>query len=59
MHTFHVSTVLAGLPGVGTVEEVLIFPADLATRRRGELTSRLDIDQEALVLSFQHQVRVT
>ena len=35
VHTFDVSAVLAALPGVAAVEEVLIFPADLATGQAG------------------------
>jgi predicted phage baseplate assembly protein len=59
VHAFDVSAVLAGVPGVGVVDEVMIFPADLATGRRGDPTPRLDIGKDALVLSYQHQVRVT
>ena len=58
VHAYELSAVLAQVPGVGTVDEVLIFPADLATRRRGDPTSRLDIGDNALILSYQHQVRV-
>jgi hypothetical protein len=59
VQAFEVSAVLAGVTGVGTVEEVLLFPADLTTGRRSELVPRLDIGQDALVLSYGHQVRVT
>jgi predicted phage baseplate assembly protein len=59
VQAFEVSAVLAGVTGVGTVEEVLLFPADLTTGRRGEPVPRLDIGQDALVLSYGHQVRVT
>jgi predicted phage baseplate assembly protein len=59
VQAFEVSAVLAGVPGVGTVEEVLLFPADLTTGRRSEPVPRLDIGQDALVLSYGHQVRVT
>ena len=58
VHAYELSAVLAQVPGVGTVDEVLIFPADLATRRRGDPTPRLDIGDNALILSYQHQVRV-
>jgi predicted phage baseplate assembly protein len=56
---FEVSAILASVPGVATVDEVLLFPADPSTGRRGESTQRLDIGKDALVLSYQHQVRVT
>lgn len=59
VQVFEVSAVLAGVPGIATVEEVMIFPADLGTGRRGEPVQRLDIGKDALVLSYRHQVRVT
>ena len=58
VHAFELSAVLAEVPGVATVNEVLIFPADLATLRRGDPTPRLDVGDNALFLSYQHQVRV-
>lgn len=58
VQAFGVSAVLAGVPGVAAVEEVLIFPADLATGRRGDPSSRIDIDRDALVLSYRHEVQV-
>jgi predicted phage baseplate assembly protein len=59
VHAFDISAVVADVPGVATVDQVLIFPADLAAGRRGDPTPRLDIGKDALVLSYQHQVRVT
>ena len=59
MQLFEVSAVLAGVPGIGGVDEVMLFPADLATGQRGEQTQRLDIGKDALILSYRHQVRVT
>jgi predicted phage baseplate assembly protein len=59
VQTFEVSAVLASVPGIATVDEVMLFPADLATGRRGEPAPRLDIGQDALVVSYRHQVRVT
>jgi hypothetical protein len=44
---------------VATVDEVLVFPADLATGRRDDPASRIDVGKHELVLSYQHQVRVT
>jgi predicted phage baseplate assembly protein len=58
VHAFDVSAVLAAVPGVATVDDVLLFPADLASRRRGDPVPRLDIGQDALIVSYQHQVRV-
>jgi len=59
VHAFEVSAVLASVPGIATVDDVMLFPADLATGRRGEPTPRLDIGKDALILSYRHQVRVT
>jgi predicted phage baseplate assembly protein len=58
VQAFDVSAVLAGVPGVATVDEVLVFPADLATGRRGDPAARINIGRHALVMSYQHQVRV-
>jgi len=56
---FEVSAVLASIPGVASVDEVMLFPADLDTGQRGEHVARIDIGSDALPLSYQHQVRVT
>jgi predicted phage baseplate assembly protein len=56
---FEVSAILAAVPGIATIDEVRLFPADLATGRRGDSTQRIDIGRDSLVLSYQHQVRVT
>jgi predicted phage baseplate assembly protein len=58
VQAFDVSAVLAGVPGVAAVEEVLLFPATLATGRREDPSSRIDIDRDALVLSYRHEVQV-
>jgi len=50
--------VLQRLPGVALVEEVLLFPADPITGRRGPAASRIELDRHALVFSYEHQVRV-
>jgi len=50
--------VLQQLPGVALVEEVLLFPADPITGRRGAATARIELDRHALVFSYEHQVRV-
>jgi predicted phage baseplate assembly protein len=59
VQVFELSAILASVPGVSSVDELLLFPADLATGRRGVAVQRLDIGSDALVLSYQHQVRVT
>jgi predicted phage baseplate assembly protein len=59
VQVFEVSAILARVPGVATVDEVLLFPADLASGRRGDPVARLDIGPDALILSYRHQVRVT
>jgi predicted phage baseplate assembly protein len=56
---FEVSAVLARVAGIATVDEVLLFPADLASGRRGDPVTRLDIGPDSLILSYRHQVRVT
>lgn len=53
-----VYAVLQGLRGTELVEEARLFPADLATRQRGPETQRLDLEPNALVLSYEHQIRV-
>ncbi|MBV8431340.1 MAG: hypothetical protein JO244_09275, partial [Solirubrobacterales bacterium] len=59
VQAFEVSALLASVPGITAVDEVILFPADLASGRRGEATPRLDISKDALVVSYRHQVRVT
>ena len=50
--------VLQRLPGVELVEEVLLFPADPVTGKRGEQTGRIELAANALVFPFEHRVRV-
>jgi hypothetical protein len=59
VQAFEVAAVLAGLPGVATVDEVRLLPAELASGQRGHPALRLDIGKDALVLSYGHQVQVT
>ncbi|GAA3204243.1 putative baseplate assembly protein [Microbacterium terregens] len=54
-----VYSVLQALPGTELVDEVLLFPADPATGKRGEPAQRIEIGADALVFSFEHRVRVT
>ncbi len=51
--------VLQGLNGVEMVEDVRLFGANPVTGERGSPTQRLDLPPNALVFSFDHQVRVT
>ncbi len=53
-----VYSVLQSLPGTELVDEVLLFPADPATGKRGEPVQRIEIGVNALVFSFEHRVRV-
>jgi len=58
VQAFDVSAVLAGVPGVALVEEVLLFPADPESGERHAPVQRVDVNPMALVVSYQHQVRV-
>ncbi|MGV9254957.1 putative baseplate assembly protein [Streptomyces sp. NPDC003697] len=51
--------VLQRATGNALVEEILLFPADPITGRRGAPTDRVDVAAGALVFSYQHQVVVT
>lgn len=55
-----VNAALARLPGVDMAAEVSVqlFPADPATRQREAPVQRLALAPNALVFSFEHQVRV-
>ena len=59
MQAFDVSAVLAGVPGVVTIDEVPAFPADLTSGRRGDPVPRLEVGTNALVLSYRHEVMVS
>ncbi len=50
--------VLQALLGTELVDDVRLFAADPVSRTRGEATHRLAIDPDALIFSFEHQVRV-
>lgn len=51
--------VLQRAAGDALIEEILLFPADPVTGRRGAPTDRIDVAAGALVFSYQHQVAVT
>jgi predicted phage baseplate assembly protein len=50
--------ILQQIPGVDLVEDVRIFGANPVTGERGQATARLELDQNWLVFSFEHQVLV-
>ena len=49
---------LQGLPGAEIVEDVRLFAANPLTGDRGQAAQRVDVAANALVYSYQHQVRV-
>lgn len=51
-------SVLQRVPGIDTVDDVLLFAADPITGERGEPVQKLVLDPHALVFSFEHRVRV-
>jgi predicted phage baseplate assembly protein len=53
-----VFAVLQQLKGVDLVDDVRLFPADPITGVRGEASQRIEIAPNALVFSYDHQVRV-
>ena len=55
-----ISGALARIPGVDMADEVSVrlFPADAATGRREQEVQRLPLRPNALVYSYEHQVRV-
>ena len=59
VHVGEVYGVLQRLRGTELVEDARLFGANPITGERGEATQKLDIDNNALVFSFGHQVMVT
>lgn len=53
-----VYAVLQGLHGTELVEDVRLFGADPITGQRGQVTQRLDLEPNALVFSYEHQLLV-
>ncbi len=51
-------SILQSVPGVELVEDVRIFGADPTTGSRGQATQRLEVAENSLVFSYEHQVRV-
>ncbi|OFE15404.1 putative baseplate assembly protein [Humibacillus sp. DSM 29435] len=54
-----VYAVLQRLPATELVEEVRLFAVDPLTSERGQQADRIELDANALVFSFGHQVRAT
>ncbi|ARZ72322.1 baseplate J family protein [Streptomyces albireticuli] len=54
-----VFAVLQRATGAGLIEGLRLFPADPITGRRGAAAERIDVADNALVFSYQHQVIVT
>jgi predicted phage baseplate assembly protein len=53
-----VYAVLQGLPGTEIVEDVRLFGADPITGQRGQAAQRLELEPNALVFSYEHQLLV-
>jgi predicted phage baseplate assembly protein len=57
VQAFDVYSALARVEGVDRIDELLLFPAE-QDGTRGAPLERVDLEPGALVLSYQHQVRV-
>jgi len=53
-----VYAVLQRVRGTELVEDVRLFGADPITGQRGQATQRLDLESNALVFSYEHQLLV-
>ncbi|MGH9056417.1 MAG: putative baseplate assembly protein [Acidimicrobiales bacterium] len=53
-----VYAVLQGLPGTELVEDARLFAANPITGERGQAAQRVEVASNALVFSYEHQVRV-
>ena len=51
-------SVLQALPSTGIVEEVRLFAADPTTGERGKAVDRIELEDNALVFSYEHRVKV-
>jgi predicted phage baseplate assembly protein len=59
IHVGEVYSVLQRLPGVEIIEDARLFAADPISGERGQAAQRLEIDTNALVFSYEHQVLVS
>jgi predicted phage baseplate assembly protein len=58
VHSGELFAVLQRVGGVAMVDEVRLHPADPITGRRGDAAERIDLDESALVFSYDHRVTV-
>jgi len=50
--------VLQDVPGIDYLEDTRLFPADPLTGERGESVNQILLDQNSLVFSYEHVLRV-
>ncbi len=53
-----VYAVLHGLSGIGVIDDARLYAADPVSGERGPATQRVDIDPDALLFSYEHQILV-
>jgi predicted phage baseplate assembly protein len=58
VHVGEVYAVLQRVPGVEFVEEARLYGADPSSGQRGEATSKIELDPNTLVFSYEHRLRV-
>jgi predicted phage baseplate assembly protein len=58
VHVGEIYAALQRVPGVEFVEDARLFGADPATGQRGESATKIDLDPNTLVFSYEHRVRV-
>jgi predicted phage baseplate assembly protein len=58
VHMGEIYALLQSLPGTELVEDVRLFAANPLTGERGQSAQRVEVAPNALVYSYQHQVRV-
>jgi predicted phage baseplate assembly protein len=58
VHVGEVYALLQRLPGTELVEDVRLFAANPITGQRGQAAQRVEVAPNALVFSYEHQVRV-
>lgn len=58
VHMGEIYGLLQRLPGAELVEDVRLFAANPITGQRGQATQRVEVAPNALVFSYEHQVRV-
>jgi predicted phage baseplate assembly protein len=58
IHSGELFAVLQRIPGVSMVDEVSLHPADPLTGKRSDAVDRIDIDESALVFSYDHRAQV-